>query len=538
MTEERRPTIAVVGAGIAGLAAAWELVVASERERTPAPIVRVLESGDRAGGKLRAAEFAGRTVDLAADAFLSRRPEATELCEELGLSGQLVPVGASGAAIWARGRLRAMPAGLNLGVPTRWWPLVRSGILSPAESLAVARDLVLPHRRGRGVVGDQAVGQIVGERLGRPVVDRLVDPLIGGINAGGVDDLSAAATMPVLIAAALQPGSLMHRLGRVGPPETAPAAPATTATPADGQAAPAPVFWSLTGSTASLAESLVEALVHRGATIQTDVRVDAIERRRTPGPGSGRWDLSLYDTADGRSRRDHVDGVVLAVPAPEAAVLLAPMAPTAAGILSTIQYASVAVITMSLAEGSIRAPRRGTGFLVPRTSTIAGLPAMITGCTYLDLKWPHLGRPEDELVRVSVGRFGDERHLQLDDEQLTASAFGELARILDIHGAPLHTLVTRWDRAFPQYRPGHLINVAQVEEEVAGLGGLALAGAALRGVGIPACIGSGRTAARLVLGSLSGARGASGRSGTSGGSATTGGPGPRDAGSGAPETGP
>ena len=222
MTAGHRPTIAVVGAGIAGLAAAWELVVAADRAGTPAPIVLVLESGRRIGGKLRAAEFAGRTVDVAADAFLSRRPEAAELCDELGLDDQLVPVGASGASIWARGRLRAMPAGLNLGVPTRWWPLVRSGILSPAESLAVARDLVIPHRRGREAFGDRSVGEIVGERLGRPVVDRLVDPLIGGINAGGVDDLSAAATMPVLIAAALQPGSLMHRLGGVRPPESPP----------------------------------------------------------------------------------------------------------------------------------------------------------------------------------------------------------------------------------------------------------------------------------------------------------------------------
>ena len=502
MTARRRPTVAVVGAGIAGLAAAWELVVASERAGTPAPIVRVLESGGRPGGKLESAEFAGRTVDLAADAFLSRRPEATELCEELGLTEQLVPVGASGASIWARGRLRAMPAALNLGVPTRWWPLARSGILSPVESLAVVRDLVIPHPRGNAVVGDRSVGEIVGERLGRPVVDRLVDPLIGGINAGGVDDLSAAATMPVLIAAALQPGSLMHQLGRVRPP----AAPQ-----AEGQAAPSPVFWSLTGSTAGLAEQLAEALIGKGVTIQTDVRVDAVEQRRAPAPGSGRWALSLYDTGAsgtvaGRSEALLVDGVVLAVPATEAAVLLAPLAPMAAGILSTVPYASVAVITMSLARGSIRTPRSGTGFLVPRTSTIDGLPALITGCTYLDLKWPHLSRPDDELIRVSVGRYGDDRHRLLDDDQLAASVFGELARVLDIRGAPLDTLVTRWDEAFPQYRPGHLIKVANVEEEVAALGGLAVAGAALRGVGIPACIGSGRSAARLVLASLPGAQ--------------------------------
>ena len=218
-------------------------------------------------------------------------------------------------------------------------------------------------------------------------------------------------------------------------------------------------------------------------------------------------------------------------------MLLAPVAPIAAGILSTVEYASVAVITMSLAAGSIRAPRRGTGFLVPRTSSIDGLPSLITGCTYLDLKWPHLGRAEDELVRASVGRFGDDRHLVLDDEQLSASVFGELAQVLDIRGAPLDTSVTRWDRAFPQYRPGHLIRVANVEEEVAALDGLAVAGAALRGVGIPACIGSGRSAARLVLGSLSGGRAGAGGPGGTGGTGGSGGTGTRDARSGRPRDG-
>ncbi len=176
----------------------------------------------------------------------------------------------------------------------------------------------------------------------------------------------------------------------------------------------------------------------------------------------------------------------------------------AAGLLSTIQYGSVAVVTLAMAEGSIRAPLRGTGFLVPRTTTIDGRAALITGCTYLDRKWPHLARPDDVLVRASVGRFGDDRQLGLDDDELCASAFAELAQLLDIRGAPLDAVVTRWDRAFPQYQVGHLIKVAKVEEEVAGLGGLALAGSALRGVGIPACIGSGRNAARQVLGSVSG----------------------------------
>ena len=497
-----RPTIAVIGAGIAGLAAAWELVAASDLEGGEPPEVVVLESADRIGGKLTAAEFAGRNVDLAADAFLARRPEATGLCEELGLDEELAPVGALGASLWVRGRLRPMPEGANLGVPTRWWPLFRSGILSTWESLRVARDLVVPHPPTKGVTGDRSVGDIVGERLGRPVVERLVDPLIGGIHAGGVDDLSAAATFPMLIAAARQSGSLMRRLGRVPPPPP-------------GPAAPTPVFWSLRDGTASLAAELGDALARRGVAIHTGVSVDAVERAGTGGSnGSSHptWTITLGGSGvppgrsvggpGGRSSL-RVDGVVLATPARHAAVMLAPLAPVAAGLLGAIEYASVALVTLALDPGAIRAPLDGTGFLVPRTSTIDGRPALITGCTFLGRKWPHLARPGDELVRVSVGRFGDDRPATLDDDELTAAAFGELARLLGIVGTPLEPLVTRWDGAFPQYRVGHLVRVARIEQSVAELGGVAVAGATYRGVGIPACIGSGRTAARRVLESLS-----------------------------------
>jgi oxygen-dependent protoporphyrinogen oxidase len=263
-----------------------------------------------------------------------------------------------------------------------------------------------------------------------------------------------------------------------------------------------------------LADELAKALIERGVTIQTDVRVDAVERRsRTDGPsGGGGWLLSLHHAGDANAgnegnegnRQDalRVDGVVLAVPATEAAVLLAPIAPMAAGLLSTVEYASVSVITLSLRPGSIGASRSGTGFLVPRSSTVGGHQPLITGCTYLDRKWPHLRRPDDELIRVSVGRFGDERHLDLDDEELTSAVLGEIAQLLDVRSSPAETIVTRWDRAFPQYQVGHLLKVAQVEAETAKLDGVAVAGAALRGVGIPACIGSGRSAARQVLDAL------------------------------------
>jgi oxygen-dependent protoporphyrinogen oxidase len=476
------PTVAVVGAGIAGLAAAWELITGPGEAGRP-PNVHVFDSAGLVGGKLRSAHFAGRTVDVAADAFLARRPEATELCQELGLTGRLVPVGAAGASIWARGRLRAMPPGLNLGVPTRWWPLARSGILSAGESARVARDLVAPRPRPPTDAGDRSVGDIVSRRLGRPVVERLVDPLVGGINAGGVDHLSAAATFPLLMATSRQPGSLIRHLRQA-------ATPPQVSTPT----AAGPVFWSLPDSTAGLARSLTDELVRRGVSIHLRTPVEAIGSGSPTG--TGRWRLEFG--ASGPPPLP-VDGVVLAVPAPDTAGLLAPHAPDAADLLRTIAYASVAVVTLSIPSEAVGGPLVGTGALVPRTSVFDGRPALITGCTYLGRKWPHLGRPGDELIRVSVGRFGDTRHMDLDDEALTAVAVSELGHLIGLRTGPREAMVTRWDSSFPQYDVGHLVKVEAIDRAVATLHGLALAGAAYRGVGIPACIGSGRAAARAVL---------------------------------------
>ena len=312
---------------------------------------------------------------------------------------------------------------------------------------------------------------------------------------------SAAATFPLLLAASRQPGSLMRRLGS-----------ARSQAERSGPGPGSPVFWSLAGSTAGLIGSLAEALAGRGVSLHTGTPVEAIGRRGAGGGGRAGWTVVLgpSSAAPGGSGGLEVDAVILAVPAPEAAVLLAPHAPKAAATLGDVRYASVAVVTLALPAGSVGAPLRGTGFLVPRTSTLDGRPALITGCTYLGRKWPHLARPGDELIRASVGRFGDDRHTTLGDDELVASALGELGTLLDVRGDPLDTLVTRWDRSFPQYEVGHLARVDRIEKDLVALPGLDLAGAALRGVGIPACIGSGRDAARRVLASLGG-RSAGGR---------------------------
>jgi oxygen-dependent protoporphyrinogen oxidase len=470
--------VVVVGGGISGLAAAWELTGGAGGADPGAPEVVVLEASPRLGGALRSEPFGGRTVDLGPDGFLGRRPEALALCEEIGLSGSLVPIGDRGAGVWARGRVRPLPEGLALGVPTRFWPAARSGILGPRGQLALARDKVLPRPDLRGPIGDRSVGPLVARKLGQRVVDRLVDPLIGGIHAGSVDDMSTAAVFPPLLAAAQRSGSLMRALRQE--------------VPAPSDDAP-PLFWTLDGGLAALVTHLAAALAARGVTIRCDAPVEALERR-----GASWAVVGGHGTTE-------ADAVVVATPAPAAGRLLHPHDDEVGGLLAGIDYASVSLVTLRVPEESVPAPLVGTGFLVPRRSPPRhGDHWLVTACTYLSQKWPTLAQPGEHLLRVSSGRFGHDESAGWSDAEVVERVWSELGTLLGLTGDPLDTRVTRWPLAFPQYRVHHLVRTAGIESAVARLGGVSVAGAAYRGVGIPACIASGRAAARSIRPALAG----------------------------------
>jgi oxygen-dependent protoporphyrinogen oxidase len=325
---------------------------------------------------------------------------------------------------------------------------------------------------------DEAIGPLVARRLGREVVDQLADPLIGGIHAGSVDTMSAAAVFPPLLEAAARPGSLMRNLRPYAPPPDP----------------DSPVFLTVRSGLSRIVDRLADELRRRGAELHTGVAVRSVS---SDDGQAGRWRLRTAggDAADGAVSADAVaaDAVLLAVPAGAAAKLVGDVDPELAGLLGAIAYSSVALVTMRFAATSVGAPLEGTGFLVPRTGG-----ALLTACTWLSSKWPHLSRPDDVLVRVSAGRFGDERPSTMDDDALVDRAVSELAPVLGLSGRPLAHRVARFDDAFPQYEVGHVERVAAIERAGARCG-LAVAGAALRGVGIPACIASGRQAARQVL---------------------------------------
>jgi oxygen-dependent protoporphyrinogen oxidase len=464
--------VAVVGGGITGLAAAWEL---SGRTAGDDPArVTVLEAGARLGGKIDTLELAGQPVDAGPDAFIARVPDAVALCQELGLGDELISPATNAALIWTRGQLRRLPDDTALGVPTRLRTLAASKIVSIGGVARAGLDLVLPADRS---TDDRSVAALVDSRLGREVRERLVDPLLGGIHAGSTEHLSLAATAPQLDVARCEHRSLQRGLR---PSAREPAA------------APDPVFLTPRGGLRRLVEGLATQLAGRGVEQRTGVPVEKLDR------SDGRWQLS---TPQGFVE---ADAVILAVPSFVAADLVAPLLSGAASELGAIEHASVVLVTLAYPAAAVSMTPGVSGFLVPRVDG-----RLMTACTWLSAKWPHVRRPGQILLRVSAGRSGDERALDLADDELVARLRTELDDAMGITAPPDAVTVGRWPRAFPQYQVGHLERVAGIQAALAPQPGLAVAGASYEGVGIPACIGQGRRAARAVLDQL--AAGASNR---------------------------
>ncbi|SEG08905.1 protoporphyrinogen oxidase [Actinacidiphila yanglinensis] len=457
--------VVVVGGGISGLAAALDLAAGGAR-------VTLLEASERLGGKLHADEIAGVPVDLGAESILARRPEATALAREVGLGDDLQPPAVGGAALWTRGRLRPMPQGQVMGVPGDLAPLASSGVLSAAGLARLPLDHVLP----RTEIGeDTAVGGYVAARLGREVVDRLVEPLLGGVYAGNSYEISLRAAVPQLYAAAHEGRSLIEAVR--GLQRKAAAA-----------GAGGPVFNGIRGGIGRLPLAVAAACRAAGVRIETGTPVR--ELRRT-GPHG--WRIGL----DGRALA--ADAVVIAVPARAAADLLAAEAPAAAAELGAVEYASMALVTMAFRRRDVLALPLSSGFLVPPVDG-----RTIKAATFSSRKWGWLDSAGGDtfVLRTSVGRHGDTADLAWDDTDLVRLSREDLGEAVGLRAAPIAARVTRWTGGLPQYAVGHVDRVRRLREQVGKLPGVALCGAVYDGVGIPACVGSGRRAAAEVLATL------------------------------------
>lgn len=450
------PRIAVIGAGITGLSAAWEL------ERAGADVV-VVEAGPAPGGKVVASAVPSLPfpLDEGADAFLARVPDALELCAELGIDDLVHP--ATGQAWVDTGDgLHPLPKGQLLGVPTDLDELTRSGLVSAAGMARVRADL---DADGPPPAADVAVGTLIRARLGDEVCDHLVEPLLGGINAGEADGLSAAACAPQIWACAQRGGSLIRAAAEVR----------------SNAAAQGPVFAAPVAGMAEIPRRLAERL--RGE-VRCSTPVDHLSA-----------DAGGISVTSGAAS-EHFDGVVIAAPAPAAAGLLARTAPAASGLLATIDLASVVMVTVVADAATVTHPLDGSGFVVARTAGRS-----ITACSWGSSKWAHWDDGRHVVLRASLGHDRDPADwVGQDDGRLLTTVLDDLAAIMGERITPVGSRVGRWPGSFPQYRPGHLQLVADVHAAVAAAGPVALAGASLGGIGVPACIRQGREAARRLLG--------------------------------------
>ena len=469
--------VVVVGGGISGLAAAWELTGGAQGVSGDVAVT-VLDGGDRVGGKLRGHRVAGVGVDVGAESVLARRPEALDLVEAVGLGDSLVHPTDARATVWSRGRRHLLPGRTLMGVPAD--PEALRGLLTDAEVARVLAEEPVP-----AAPGDQSVGDLVTARLGEAVTRRLVEPLLGGVYAGHADLLSAAAAVPALLRAAQRGRGLVEAAADLVP------------APVPGADRP-PVFAGIEGGLHRLPAAMAAELVRRGVRVETGVLV----RELHPAADGSGWALVAGPRPAPTSYR--ADAVVLALPPAPTSRLLRDVAPQAAQALAGVQTASMAVVTLAFRAEEL-GELTGSGVLVP---PVEGLRTK--AATFSATKWDWVRRhgagagPRGEdlvLLRGSVGRHREEASLQVGDRGLVSAVLTDLGGVLGRElPTPVDRHVQRWGGALPQYAVGHLDTVAAVRAEVAGHRGLAVCGATYDGVGIPACIGSARTAVAALRG--------------------------------------
>lgn len=443
-----RGRVAIVGAGIAGLTAAYRLSTAIRDDGRSLEIT-MLEGSARLGGKLHTIELGGMQVEEGADSFVVRKPWAVDLCGELGLGDELVVPASRGAFVLVDGKLVAFPARSAFGIPASPRELLRWPGLSLAGRLRAAGDLFIPPRDP----GDESIGALASRRLGREAADVLVGPLLAGIHAGDPYRLSVSATFPELRTWEAGHGSLIRG-----------ARASLKAAQSSKGALQASPWGGMTAIVSSLERAVGRARIRLGASASAVRRTD-----------------SGYEVVTTRGNVA-ADAVVLATPAFVTARLLASLNPEVSRELSGIPYASTAVVCLVYPEGTGSVLPEGTGFIVPRG------PAVTTACTWVSRKWPRDEHGDRAVVRCYVGRFGHQAPLALPDREVVGAVRREVEPAMGIRAEPSAVRVARWEEAMPQYEVGHLDRLGRVDQQLRRTRGVFLTGSAYRGVGIADCV--------------------------------------------------
>ena len=456
---DRTNRIVVVGGGISGLAAAHRLI---EQGQTG---VTLIEASPRLGGTIQTEYRDGFLIERGPDSFISEKPEALALAKRLGLESRLIGTNENHrrSFIVRKGRLRAVPEGFQLLAPSRMWPFLTSDIFSVAGKMRMAADLFVPRKSTNGAQ-DESLASFVRRRLGQEALERMAQPMVGGIYTADPETLSLRATLPRFLDMERKHRSLILAMLRQSQVQKSGTSGAR---------------YSLFLSFDRGVQVLVDALARINADIRLNTRVEGLRLEdRT-------WTIS---TNSGEQLK--ADGICLAVPAYVAATLLNDVNRDLAGKLNRIKYASTATINFSYERSAIKHPLDGFGFVVPFIEK-----RTLIACTFSSVKF--YGRAPDGhvLLRAFAGGALQPDVFALDESVLTAKVEADLRELLGIKAKPLFTEVAKWERSMPQYEVGHLDRLNEIENEVKKLPGLALAGNAYRGAGIPDCIRSGEAAA-------------------------------------------
>lgn len=465
--------VVVLGGGITGLSAAHRV-----GELDPTVEVVLLEAADRLGGVLDTTTTDGFLLEGSADNFITNVPSAVDLCRRVGLGGELLTTNDAErrAFVVHRGRLCAVPEGFTLMAPARLGPMIATPVLSMHGKLRLAAERFIPPRRD---VSDESLASFARRRLGREVFERLVQPLVGGIYTADPERLSVQAALPRFVEmerkyGSLIRGALAERRGR--------------SDDASGESgARYGLFAAPRRGMMSLVEAVAARLPERAVRLRT--RVD----RLTRGP-SNEWQIEVIDDTAQRRETILADAVIVALPATQAARVLAPVDTELSHDLGQISSAGCAIVLAGYRREQIGRPLAGFGFVVPEVEG-----RRIIACSYASQKFPERAPEDCVLLRVFLGGACHPEVEGFDDAELKQIVADELSQLLGMHGAPVLSVVRRWSGAMPQYHVGHVERVARIFQRAASHAGLALAGNSYYGVGIPACIQSGEQAAERVL---------------------------------------
>lgn len=456
--------IAIVGGGITGLSAAYYLQKEIEKHDLPYEI-KLIEASPDFGGKIKTVRRDGFIIERGPDSFLERKRPTIKLIEALGMEDQLVRNGTGQSYVLVKNKLHKIPPGSFMGIPVQMEPFVFSSLFSLRGKLRGAMDLVLP--KGKPVA-DQSLGHFFRRRFGNEIVDNLIEPLLGGIYSGNMDDMSLMATFPNFYALEQKYGSLIKGLK------------ATMPKPTKSKSKKPGAFLAFRNGFESLVEELVQQI--NPDTLLANTKVDHIEKKDTG-----------YHLLLSNGEVYMADAIMMTTPHFVLPKVLSQY--DFFNVFNDIPVTSVANVALAFDASAIKQDIDGTGYVISRKSG-----TRITACTWTNKKWPTTTPPGKVLLRSYVGKPDDQGIVDLSDEEITAIVLKDLGRTMKITKDPEFTVITRWKHARPQYTVGHLDRLTEVRRQIGEqLPGLFLAGSSYEGVGIPDCIQQGEDAVGQIL---------------------------------------